>query len=67
VDQQLGEEDGALLIRRLREYGYTGPIVAWSASSMRDDRSRPLEAGADRFLVKPVLPEVLEETLRELL
>jgi DNA-binding response OmpR family regulator len=34
---------------------------------MRDDRSRPLEAGADRFLVKPVLPEVLEETLRELL
>lgn len=67
VDRHLGAEDGATLIRQLRDDGYRGPIIAWSASSMRGDREVPLVAGADCYLVKPVQPAVLEETLRKLL
>ena len=67
VDVHLGEEDGAVLIRGLRARGYDGVLIAWSASSMLDDRERLLEAGADRYLVKPVPPLELQETLRGLL
>jgi signal transduction histidine kinase/CheY-like chemotaxis protein len=67
VDVHLGEEDGAELIGRLRARGFDGVLIAWSASSMRDDRERLLDAGADRYLIKPVPPLELKETLCGLL
>lgn len=67
VDLNLGDTDGAELVRSLRADGYAGLIVGWSASSLRDDQERMLNAGADAYLVKPVPPPVLKETLRELL
>jgi len=63
----LGDSDGAELVRSLRADGYCGLVVGWSASSLRDDQERMLGAGADAYLVKPVPPPVLKETLRELL
>jgi DNA-binding response OmpR family regulator len=67
VDLNLGDSDGAELVRSLRADGYRGLILGWSASSLRDDQERMLGAGADAYLVKPVPPPVLKETLRELL
>ncbi|WP_082674228.1 ATP-binding protein [Thiohalocapsa sp. ML1] len=67
VDVHLGDEDGATLISGLRARGFDGVLLAWSASSMLDDRERLLDAGADRYLVKPVPPLELQETLRSLL
>ncbi|NEX18388.1 MAG: hypothetical protein C1943_17725 [Halochromatium sp.] len=67
VDLNLGESDGAELVRTLRADGYRGLVVGWSASSLRDDQERMFAAGADAYLVKPVPPAVLKETLRELL
>ncbi|MGB5733319.1 MAG: ATP-binding protein [Thiohalocapsa sp.] len=66
VDLHLGQDDGATLIERLREGGYQGLIIGWSASAARGDRERMLAAGADAYLVKPVSAAVLRETLREL-
>jgi signal transduction histidine kinase/CheY-like chemotaxis protein len=67
VDLNLGDSDGADLVRELRDSGYRGLIIGWSASSLRDDQERMVAAGADAYLVKPVPPPVLKETLRELL
>jgi signal transduction histidine kinase/CheY-like chemotaxis protein len=67
IDLNLGDSDGADLVQALRNEGYDGLIVGWSASSLREDQERMLAAGADAYLVKPVPPPVLKETLRELL
>lgn len=67
VDLYLREWEGTGLIRRLRARGFTGGVVAWSASALREDRQRALGAGADRYLVKPVEPAVLCSTLNDVL
>jgi CheY-like chemotaxis protein len=59
ADLYLKEWDGSGLIRRLRGRGYLGGILAWSASSLREDRQRAMGAGADAYLVKPVEAAVL--------
>jgi CheY-like chemotaxis protein/anti-sigma regulatory factor (Ser/Thr protein kinase) len=67
VDLYLREWEGTGLIRRLRGRGYNGGVVAWSASSLREDKERALGSGADAFLVKPVDSPVLCATLNEIL
>jgi CheY-like chemotaxis protein len=67
VDLYLTEWEGRGLVRRLRGRGFNGGVVAWSASSQREDRQGIMEAGADAFLVKPVQPSVLFVTLAEIL
>jgi CheY-like chemotaxis protein len=67
VDLYLAEWEGSGLIRRLRGRGFSGGVVAWSASSLREDKQRALDAGADAFLVKPVEVGVLCASLNEIL
>ena len=67
VDLYLTEWEGSGMVRRLRGRGFNGGVVAWSASSQREDRQGVLEAGADAFLVKPVKPSVMFATLKEIL
>jgi signal transduction histidine kinase len=67
VDLYLTEWEGRGLVRRLRGRGFTGGVVAWSASSLREDRQGALDAGADAFLVKPVAPSVMVASLNEIL
>jgi CheY-like chemotaxis protein len=43
------------------------PVLALSADTFSPIRNRALAAGADRFLSKPVNPDALLETIRELL
>lgn len=67
VDLYLKEWEGTGLIKRLRARGFTSGVVAWSASSLRQDVQRAMSAGADLYLVKPVEPAVLCAALNEVL
>jgi CheY-like chemotaxis protein/HPt (histidine-containing phosphotransfer) domain-containing protein len=40
------------------------PIIALSATALKDDRDRALEAGCDRYLVKPMRKEALVALLK---
>jgi signal transduction histidine kinase/CheY-like chemotaxis protein len=59
MDNQMPELSGIEATIRLREMGYTLPIVALSASAMAGDRERFLAAGMNGCLAKPFHAEEL--------
>jgi signal transduction histidine kinase/FixJ family two-component response regulator len=69
IDLVMPGMDGLTLIRHLRERESVDhrPIIANSASAFDSDRQAALAAGADRFLAKPLDPQQLLDTVRELL
>lgn len=54
MDIQMPEMDGNEAIAALKKNGYTGPIVAISASAMKEDIEKSLKAGAADFITKPL-------------
>ena len=69
MDGQMPGMDGFEATRRIRarerERGAPRmPIIAMTASAMKGDRERCLEAGMDDYVAKPVTPELLESVLR---
>jgi CheY-like chemotaxis protein len=63
MDVQMPNKGGLEATRELRQGGFTGPIVAMTASAMKIDRERCLDAGMDDFIAKPVRKDVLKEVL----
>lgn len=62
MDVQIeGELDGLEVVRRLRQQGYTTPIIAVTAYAMVGDEERCLQAGCDSYMPKPLpIPRLVE-------
>ncbi len=67
LDLMLPDGDGIELIRRLKESGFTAPILILSAKRSVDERVLGLQTGGDDYLTKPYAVAELMARLRNLL
>ena len=67
LDIGLPDENGLVLLRRLRASGATLPVLILTARGGIEERVRGLDAGADDYLVKPFAMEELLARIRVLL
>lgn len=65
MDIQMPIMDGYTATRKLREAGFTRPILAMTAHAMAEERTRCLQAGMDDHITKPISPHILYKTLQE--
>lgn len=63
LDIGLPHIDGFAVARSMRARGLSVPVIALTAASMQNDRARSVTAGFDAYLVKPVEPADLHDTL----
>jgi two-component system, sensor histidine kinase and response regulator len=71
MDMQMPEMSGGEAIvairERERQVGGHVPIIALTAHALKGDRERCIEAGADDYLAKPIVPATLHERIAVLL
>ncbi|MHC4990696.1 MAG: ATP-binding protein [Planctomycetota bacterium] len=65
MDMEMPVMDGYTAVERLRKIGVDLPILALTAHAMIGDEERCLRIGCNAYLSKPVVPEVLLETIRK--
>jgi len=69
LDLQMPGMDGYAVLAAVRKEQQfaTLPVLALTASAMRGDRERILEAGFTDYLAKPAAPELVRETVARVL
>lgn len=67
LDVMMPRMDGLQLTRRLREEGFTAPILMLTARETTQDKCRGFLSGADDYVVKPVAEEELALRIAALL
>jgi CheY-like chemotaxis protein len=71
MDIQMPKLNGYEATARIRSLEWTDaqtiPIIAMTADAFADARDRGLEAGMNAYLVKPLQPELLRQTLAKYL
>jgi PAS domain S-box-containing protein len=54
IDIQLPDKSGDEVVAELRARGFDRPVLAITASAMKDERSRWMRAGCDEVIAKPI-------------
>lgn len=67
LDNWLPDGNGVDLCKTIRLVDGNSPIIFTSAIGQRHEIDVAMDAGADRYLVKPYEPETLIQTIKELL
>ena len=65
MDHMMPRMDGIETVRNLRQYGYTNPIVAKTASAIKGARELFLSHGFDDFISKPIDSQLLDDILKK--
>jgi CheY-like chemotaxis protein len=65
MDHMMPEMDGIEATKRLRELGYTKPIVALTANAVAGQAEMFLQSGFDAFISKPIDIRVLNDVLKK--
>lgn len=63
MDMHMPVQDGYTTARCLKEHGGAPPIIALTASALKEDRDRCIDAGCDAYLPKPVDNALLDSLL----
>jgi PAS domain S-box-containing protein len=66
MPEMSGLEVAAAIRRKEKDTGEHIPIIATTASAMKEDKERCLEAGMDAYISKPIERETLFETIDQL-
>ncbi|KYG67020.1 hypothetical protein AZI86_08360 [Bdellovibrio bacteriovorus] len=67
MDIQMPEMDGYETVRRIREQGFTKPIIALTAHAMKEEGEKCLDAGCTAVLTKPARRQDLMARISEVL
>jgi two-component system response regulator CpxR len=67
LDNWLPDGSGIDLCRRIKSDHPETPVVFTSGSSRRSEIADALNAGADKYMLKPCEPEILKEIVKDLI
>lgn len=67
MDIQMPEMDGYETVRRIRQQGFTKPIIALTAHAMKEEGEKCLDAGCTAVLTKPARRQDLMARISEVL